>query len=747
MSRFSRISTIWRKELVDTLRDRRTVIAMVLVPLVLYPAMMLGSLQAVEVQLSQMQTEKFAIAVNSDAARVWLRTVIDSDPARREDLDARSADERLRQAQENPAEPARSRDLDHGPPLQQQLRAAELEFSIVVAPDVRQAVASGECNVGVEVAGDGQAVTADDSLGVTIIFDETDVRSRLAGDNLNQILQRARQALLDLRLQQHGLDPSFLEPLALESENIASPERMAGSAMGQIIPLILVLMTITGAIYPAIDLTAGERERGTLETLMAAPVPTLDLVIGKFIVVTLIGLLSAVLNLASMGGTIYFGGVGAFLLQGSQALFPLWALPIVLLLLIPLAVMFSALLLAVCSFARSFKEAQNYIVPVMMVAMIPGVVGILPGTRLEGPVLIMPVANLVVLTRELFLGKLPIEAIVWVGLSTCLYAGAAVAIAARLFGQEAVLFADSGSIRTLFQRRFFKPASRPSAAVALLLVTIAYTLNFYIQQSIAKAGFAGLSYLVAIGLTVGLLLGVAPLLAAGYLRIRPASAFALRAPRPAAVLAAMCFGLSTWVLIQCWFAFQSRWLRFDPGVLRAMEAQLGWIQEVHPAVLIFFLALLPAVCEELFFRGFVLSGLRDGLHATLAVGLAALAFGLFHYSAMRIVPTALLGIVFGVLVVRYGSIWPAILAHLMHNSLTILSQHPRGLGPLLREMGMQGSLDTLPPVTFIVAAAALAALGLALVAFAPAAATAALPDARPPTRDAHTAEVAGTARD
>ena len=102
--------------------------------------------------------------------------------------------------------------------------------------------------------------------------------------------------------------------------------------------------------------------------------PTVDLIAGKFVVVTLIGLMSAVLNLISVGGTIYLAGVGSMLSPGTEFVIPLSALPWILLLLIPMAVMFSATLLAVCSFARSFKEAQNYIVPVMLAAMIPGVV-------------------------------------------------------------------------------------------------------------------------------------------------------------------------------------------------------------------------------------------------------------------------------------------------------------------------------------------------------------------------------------
>ena len=117
-------------------------------------------------------------------------------------------------------------------------------------------------------------------------------------------------------------------------------------------------MTITGAIYPAIDLTAGERERGTLESLMSTPVNVLDLVVGKFLVVTTVAIMGATLNLASVTATVYFGGFDRVIATTGGAL-PIGTMVLILLCLIPFAVLMSAIMIAVCSFARTFKEAQN----------------------------------------------------------------------------------------------------------------------------------------------------------------------------------------------------------------------------------------------------------------------------------------------------------------------------------------------------------------------------------------------------
>ena len=151
-----------------------------------------------------------------------------------------------------------------------------------------------------------------------------------------------------------------------------------------LIPLILVLMTVTGAVYPAIDLTAGERERGTLETLIAAPVPRLGLLMAKYVAVLTVALLTALVNLAGMTITAHSTGLAASLFGGGMTLDVVIK---VLLLLALFAAFFSAILLALTSCARSFKEAQAYIIPLMLVCLVPGVLCLLPEPgvhRLDG---------------------------------------------------------------------------------------------------------------------------------------------------------------------------------------------------------------------------------------------------------------------------------------------------------------------------------------------------------------------------
>jgi ABC-2 type transport system permease protein/sodium transport system permease protein len=730
MTRFTRINAIWRKELIDTLRDRRTLIAMVVVPMVLYPAMMLGSVQGFELQLNRLKHEEYRIAVASNDVRAWLRHLLDSDPARQPGAAGRTAEELVELSKqgelgEKEAGPPAAKDKSAAETARASVREHPPTYQIDVvgsAEAVTRKVRDGELHVGVLVSDELPTPETGTSAEIALIVDQTDIRSQIASSGLQGVLERAGDILLGLRLERLHLTPAFIKPIGVREEEIALPEKVGGSILGRIVPLILIVMTITGAIYPAIDLTAGERERGTLETLMVAPVPTVDLIAGKFVVVALIAMLSALLNLLSIGGTIYFGGLGDLLTRGGQMVIPLNALPWVLLILIPLAVMFSAVLLAVCSFARSFKEAQNYVMPVMIAALIPAVVGILPGTRLEGALLVMPVANIVILSRDLFTGRFDVLAILWVTLFTCLYAGAAVAVAAKLFGQEAVLFADSGSIKTLFQRRHFQIKPRPTSSAALLLLAVVFSANFFVQQALAKTpGVVGTMWFWwGITATIVVLFAGLPLATAAYMKVRIRPAFGLALPRPAADAAAVCFGFSTWILAQGWFAFQSTWMEIPQELEQALQSMEGMLGGMNPLVALFFLALVPAVCEELFFRGFVLNGLRGPLGKWAAVLIVAVAFGVHHHLVFRLIATSALGLLLGLLVVQFRSLWPAMLAHAMHNGISLLASREDCLKPLLTRWGYVHGADGMPPTAWLIGAAVLLFIGIVICLRAPA---------------------------
>ncbi len=745
MNRFWRINTIWRKELADTLRDRRTVVAMVLVPMVLYPALMLGSLQAFELQTTQLKQEEYTVGVDDQDTHDWLRHVIDTDLARRpgarggpaEDLEQRVAEAEARQDGKRRGPPGEAVQDDVGARARVTVYDSPPDIRVKLVSDIPAAIQSEEIHLGLQLAG-GIPGATDKPVQLAIIADETDFRGRIAQTAMSGIIDRLNRRLVEENLEKAGLPVTTIQPIELATINIASAERQSASVIGQIVPLILIIMTITGAIYPAIDLTAGERERGTLETLMVAPVPSVDLIAGKFVVVAMIGMLSALLNLLSIGGTIYLGGLGKMLAPGGGIAIPIHVLPWVLLLLVPLAIMFSALLLAVCSFARSFKEAQNYIMPVMVAAMIPAIVGILPGIRLTAPILVMPVTNIVILTRDLFLGDVNFWHIGWVFGSTSIYAAAAVSIAARLFGQEAVLFSDTASMKTIFIRKFFKPSDTPSAAQAFLLMALLFSLNYFLQIGLSKGTEINATFLSGTATILILLFAGLPLATALYMKVRIASGFHLEFPRFTGILAGVCFGLSTWVLGFWISELVQHWLPMPPEFAARAAALNAQLLQVNPYMILFCLAVVPAFCEEFFFRGFALSGLRSELGAAIAILVTAVGFAVSHGSVIRIPFTFAMGLVLALLVIRFRSIWPAMIAHLLHNGITTAVVHEELLRPTAESLGfLIAGESPLPPLAWRMTAIAIAGIGL-LLTFLAGKHTDAHPRAQAPHGTSHT---------
>lgn len=644
-----RIRTIYAKELIDILRDHRTLIAMIVVPIVLYPLLMLGSVQAVSFQAAQIDEEVIVVAVVNEAQGMNLRELVSAD---RVALDR------------EPSAQGESAELENGPmPIQKDKLHITPAGSLA---EVDRLIRERLVHIGVVFERDELVDAPNIQNRIQWRYDKEDIRSAAAKIRLEEVIQRLQQRTVDARKVAARLPMTFDQPFALQSVDLSSPP----SILGQILPLILVLMTITGAIYPAIDLTAGERERGTLESLMASPVPVIDLIVGKFLVVTTVALMGAALNLASVTATVYFGGLGELIASSGGAM-PLGTMFFILLALIPFAVLMSAIMIAVCSFARTFKEAQNYVTPVILAVLIPGGIAALPATRLEGVMLVMPVGNMVLLARDMLLGAyIPAWAVFIVILSTTLYAGAAVALAAGVFGRESVVFSDAASVKSMFRRKMIKPRPLPTVSMSLLVVALFFPIWFFIQGFLSpKAGqdARGLLYATA-WIMPALFVGV-PALILLYWKINLRETFALRFPPLRFLAAGVLIGISAWAPAHEINVLQQRILGTPEAVMRSAELLSETLRSMPLAHVLLILALIPAVCEELLFRGFLLKGIGPAVGKWWAILLSAAIFGVFHFFVFRFTVTAGLGIVLAYLCWQSRSIVPAMLAHVLHNGL------------------------------------------------------------------------------
>ncbi|MBJ7314177.1 ABC transporter permease [Rugamonas sp. CCM 8940] len=248
------------------------------------------------------------------------------------------------------------------------------------------------------------------------------------------------QALSALKLNQQQLRFA-LDPIRLEDHSTADKREQIGALVGGFLPYILLMVCLMAAMYPAIDTGAGEKERGTLETLLLAPLPRGAIVLAKFFVLFSIGLTSALLMVASMGALLFFFGPS---IEGDMALMvrAIGAadLAMVALMLLPTAAIFAAILLSISIYAKSYKEASGLISPLAIVTILPTLVAMLPGVELNWMWAMVPLTNVSLAMKELVKGTMDYRMFSVILLSSSLIAAALLLLCRWWFNREQVLF-------------------------------------------------------------------------------------------------------------------------------------------------------------------------------------------------------------------------------------------------------------------------------------------------------------------
>ena len=395
------LRVVYRKELTDSLRDRRTIISMIVIPVLAMPLLTGG------LGLMMFKTMKQA---SQEIPKVMVLGGEDS------------------------------------PKIMASLRATK---SIEIVPgvaDFTNQIVEKKIRAAVNIPRDFDgAVARGEPAEVRIYNYAGEVRSGFASENLNQFFRQRHEATVDERLQSHGLSPAVLKPFAVVQANVAPPAKVGGNALGGILPYFIMVLAMIGALYPATDLTAGEKERGTMETILCSPVSRTELVLGKFFMVLTASLGTVLLSLTSMGVTFF--AAKHFVLASLPELPPELNLTVdllgvagVLLMLLPVTALLSAVLLAVSLFARNFREAQSYTGPMMILVALPAMAGILPGVDLNAQLALVPLVNVSLACKELVAGTWHWPYLALIFGSSCVYAAAALAWAVWMFQREEVLF-------------------------------------------------------------------------------------------------------------------------------------------------------------------------------------------------------------------------------------------------------------------------------------------------------------------
>jgi ABC-2 type transport system permease protein/sodium transport system permease protein len=410
---------------------------------------------------------------------------------------------------------------------------------------------------------------------------------------------------------------------------------------------------------------------------VAAPIPRIGVLLAKYLAVLAVALMTAAANLLSMTITLAVSGIGRQLF-GDQGI-PAGVIALVFGLLLLFAAFFSAVLLAITSSARSFKEAQAYLIPLMLVALAPGVLGLMPGVELAGVLLVTPLANIVLLGRDLFALRASGSATAIVVVSTLLYAAAAIAVAARIFGAESVLYSSQSGWADLF-RRPRQPQASPTVTAAFLCLSVMFPAYFVLLNLLGHMGDEVVRQQVLGVVMTTIVLGAIPWAACLARRVPIGPAFRLPERAVGVFTAATVLGLSFWMVSHETVVVLQKYrdVSLDPLFMEHVNKFAGKLRELPLAAVFLTIALVPAVFEEAFFRGYLFSALRSRSGAATTIMTTAIVFGAFHLIAPnplaseRFVSSTLVGVLLGWVRWRTGTVLPGMLLHTLHNGLLIM---------------------------------------------------------------------------
>lgn len=318
------------------------------------------------------------------------------------------------------------------------INKGDIRFAIVIPENTQQNLSNGV------------------SAEIELFYNDSATTSAVIFRRVEDTIESLKEGLVSSRYQKLGLSEeqgkAINEPINLVKTSTADERESFGEKIGGFLPYILILIGLQGAMFPAIDLGVGEKERGTLETLLLTPVSRFQIVFAKFLVIFTTSFISVFLTLISFGlvasvfGPLMFAELGASGsgkiggLLDSLATISMLDVTLMILMLLPIAAIFASILLSVSIYARTFKEAQNYMSPIMIVVFFPLILALLPGVKLDWMWASVPITNVALAIKEIFKGTIDLGMLAVIFMSTTIIAGALLALCNWWFQREQVLF-------------------------------------------------------------------------------------------------------------------------------------------------------------------------------------------------------------------------------------------------------------------------------------------------------------------
>ncbi len=383
------VTTVYRKELLELVRDRRTVISMIVVPIVAMPLLFSVMNYFMSSSEKMADEESTTIAVSGPLTMPGLETALQS-----------------------------------------------AGFQLKTTSDQRAAVSGKTAAAALEEVrspgGDAQ---------LRIYDDATRPASEKAAGRLHEAFDRLKDRQVRAALLSKGIPEKVLEPFRVEDVDVAPQGTKGKKFLGGMLGYMVILLMFTGCMYPAVDMTAGEKERRTLEILLASPAGRDEIVLGKILAASTAAFTTATLNIFSIAISFQSGFLGKNLrelMAGTRI--DASAIALLLVAVLPTAITAAAVMITISSFAKSFKEGQSYLSPLIMLVVFPAVIGMMPGMEASPRLALLPVFNVSQLIKSIFAGDYTAAAFLVSFASNFVYAAVAFAIAVRIFQREDVLF-------------------------------------------------------------------------------------------------------------------------------------------------------------------------------------------------------------------------------------------------------------------------------------------------------------------
>ena len=387
------------KELTDMIRDRRTIFMMVVMPLVVIPL-----LATTAIKLTQSQIEK--------AKDKELRVAVIGETAAPELFKRLSKEENFFLVTMTNADSARAMTAEQ-----------TLDGVVIIPQDFSEFV-----------DGDKQAT-------IRLIFKSSESLNA-ARRRIEVIIDQYDREIVNERIGRLQLDETLFDAIAIEREDVASTEEKFAENAGGFLPYIFIIFGFMGSIYPALDLGAGEKERGTLETILSSPASRFDIVMGKFLVVVLFSIATAFLAMLGVLIMVYqfLPTIETNITQTVMDMLGPRRIFIIMSMVLPVSAFFAAVALAISIFAKSFKEAQSMMAPLNIIIILPAMIGMLPGFKLSAVTAAIPILNLSLATKAILGGSADPILIAEVYLSLFFLAGVSIYGCAKWFNREETLF-------------------------------------------------------------------------------------------------------------------------------------------------------------------------------------------------------------------------------------------------------------------------------------------------------------------